>query len=54
VATYFFLDEKVGKKSRKNDASPHKASAWPAVLSVHRSSAMVKGEILKNRLGQWI
>jgi len=36
-ATYFFLDEKVGKKSRKNDASPLKPTAWPAVLSAQRS-----------------
>jgi hypothetical protein len=32
VAFSFFLDEKRNKKSRKNDASPHKASAWPACL----------------------
>jgi len=36
-ATHFFLDEKVGKKSRKNDASPLASTAWPAVLSSQRS-----------------
>jgi len=34
---HFFLDEKAGKKSRKNDASSLAATAWPAVLSSQRS-----------------
>jgi hypothetical protein len=29
---YFFLDEKVFKKSRQNDASAHRPLRWPAVL----------------------
>ncbi|WCT11617.1 hypothetical protein [Mucilaginibacter jinjuensis] len=36
-ATYFWLDPKVGKRSRKKNASPLKANAWPAFLSGHRS-----------------
>ena len=30
--SYFFLDEKVFKKSRQNDASAHRPLGWPAVL----------------------
>ena len=40
---FFFLDEKEGKKSRKNDASPLEADAWPAVLSGLRSLGNKKG-----------
>ena len=36
-ARYFCLDTKVPKRSRKNDASPLEANAWPAVLSGLRS-----------------
>mgnify|MGYP003453196351 CR=1 FL=1 len=32
----FFLTKKP-KTSRKNDASPHKSTTWPAVLSPQRS-----------------
>ncbi len=30
--SYFFLDEKVFKKSRQNDASARRPLGWPAVL----------------------
>jgi len=49
-ATHFFLDEKVGKKSRKNDASPLKTNAWPAVLSGHRSLDSSRVEVVMFRL----
>ena len=38
----FVFDTKVPKKSRKNDASPLEANAWPAVLSGQRSWAREK------------